>query len=293
MKQTTKPTISILLPVYNAGKFLRVALNSILKQTYSNFELIIVNDASTDDSLSILKTFANKDARIRLFTNTTNQGISYSLNRALRYAKADFIARMDADDIMFPDRLEKQLSYLQLHPYVVVVGGQCQVINYRGRVTGQKLFPVRHEDIYQLAFNRAPLQHPAIMVNRALLPKNFSWYQTNYIPAEDLELFFRLFKYGRFANLPDFVLKYRRHKHNTSLINPFKTYQMAQKIRSLAVSRYSYTPNLHARILNLVQKLIVSFMPKHLIYPLYLLATGNFKLKLKKPTTPKALALAK
>ncbi len=282
--KSNQDLISIILPVHNAELFLHDCLNSILAQTHNNWELIAIDDGSTDNSFHLLSSYAKKDNRIKVYRNKHNLGISTSLNKIIKLAKGQYLARMDADDIMLKNRLSLQLKFLKSHPDIIIVGGQCQVINTNGKKIGKKIFPLDHNSIYQLAFNRCPVQHPAILINRHFVPKNFVWYRTEHIPAEDLELFFRLFRFGQFANLPQTVLKYRRHLHNTSLINPSKTYQVAQNVRHLAVELYGYQPSPISQILNFVQFFIVSLLPVKLIYPLYLASTGNLKLPLPFPT---------
>src|SRR3989344_7971206 len=157
------PLVSIVMPVYNAGDFLVEAVKSILNQTYKNFEFIIVDDASTDSSYSILKQYARKDKRIKLFNNTKNKGISISVKLAISKAKGEFIARMDADDISFPQRLEKQVEYLQKHLQTVAIGTQCLLIDKNGEIIGEKKFPQEFKDIYKYIYQFVPVQQPTLM----------------------------------------------------------------------------------------------------------------------------------
>lgn len=283
MTTPTLPTISILLPVYNAGQYLRVCLNSILAQTYSNWELIAINDASTDDSLDILRHYADIDPRIRIYSNPKNRGIATSLNRAISLARGQYLARIDADDIMYPHRLTRQLHYLRTHPNTVIVGGQCTTIDNQGHLTGLKSFPTQHDNIYQLAFLRSPVQHPAIMINRTLVPTRFTWYHTSCVPAEDLDLYFRLFEYGRFANLSSRVIKYRQHSNSLSLKNPRRTFTFAQKIRFHAL-RHGYRPSLITILLHVCQIILITLLPSSLIFPLYAFLRGTSHSPLRLPS---------
>lgn len=294
MKPTNRPLISVLLPVHNAGIFLDACLSSIISQTYTNWELIAVDDASTDFSLEILKKYSALDNRIKVLTNRQNLGISASLNRALNRAKGQFIARMDADDISFSSRFKQQLTFLQTHPQVVVVGGQCQLIDILSRKIGHKYFPLKHSEIYQLAFNRSPVQHPAIMINTKLIPADFSWYKTDKIPAEDLDLYFRLFRYGHFANLKHTVIKYRIHSGNTTFHKPIKTYRMAQQIRKDAIT-HGYSPNIQSRLINLAIWLTFQVLPYSTIQKIYELVinTQSFKSRIKHRLYPSTAILAK
>lgn len=262
------------MPVYNAGSFLMEAIESILSQTYGNFELIIVDDASKDDSLKILKGFANKDKRIKVFRNKERLGVSASANRALSKASGDFIARMDADDVSFPERLALQVSYLLSNPRVIVVGGQCQLINKEGSEIGEKRFPVDNTDIRKMIFSSVPIQQPALMVRKDLLPKGFVWYESGKNLAEELDLLFRLFMYGKAANLAETILKYRIHGGNTSLLNPKRTFLFTVKTRIRAIFKYGYKPTFAGLVITLGQILVVSVLPNRFIFPVYAFFRG-------------------
>ena len=268
---TQKPLISVILPVYNAGKYLVEALESLRYQTYPHFEVIAIDDASIDDSYQILKKYAKLDSRFRVFKNKTNLKIATTLNFGLTKAKGSLIARMDADDISLPNRLQKQLNYLKRHLGVVVVGGQCLTIDKDSHITGKKLFPTNHIAINELMYTANPLQHPSIMINRDLLPKDFVWYNPKLIPAEDLDLYFRLGKFGLFANLRSAILMYRQHEDSETFRNPKHTFRVTQKVRRLAVRKYGYQPSLKSLLLASAQSLVLSVIPASLVFPLYTL----------------------
>lgn len=274
MKNKT-PQVSLIMPVYNAGEFLVESLESVLAQTFNNWELICVNDGSTDNTLQILEKYSSKDKRIRVYRLKDNAGVSRAANFALSKAKGEFLARMDADDVMLPKRLEKQVNFLLKHPETVIVGGQCLIINEYGKVTGDKIFPTNHEDIYRMLFQSMPIQQPTFMVNLARLPKRFHWYKAGQNTAEEVDLLFRLTKYGKYANLPEFVLKYRIHTNNLSLKNPKKTFSITYKTRKRAVSNYGYKPSLKAQTINLVQYLVIRLLPESIIYPLFSVWRGQ------------------
>ena len=269
------PQISIIMPVYNAGEFLVESLDSILDQTFKDWELICVDDGSVDNSSQILQRYSLKDKRIRVYHLKDNVGVSRTANFALSKANGKFLARMDADDIMLPKRLEKQVNFLIKNPEVVIVGGQCLIINESGKVTGHKIFPTTHEDIYKMLFQQMPIQQPTFMVNLSLLPKKFHWYKADQNTAEEVDLLFRLCKYGLYANLPEFVLKYRIHTNNLSLKRPKKTFLVTYKTRKKAVSEYGYEPSLKAKTINLTQYLVVRLLPESIIYPLFSVWRGQ------------------
>jgi len=148
------PQVSVIMPAYNAEKYIGEAIESILNQTYKDFELIIVNDASTDSTGSIIKTYAEKDERIVVLENEQNLNIAGSLNRAISAAKGEFLARMDADDIALPERLEIQSKAMQENPKVAVVGNDINLIDENGSVIGYRHYPTNRTD-KDLLFKRS------------------------------------------------------------------------------------------------------------------------------------------
>lgn len=263
------PLISVVMPVYNAGDFLVESINSILRQTYQNIELVIVDDASTDHSWKILESFAKKDKRIKLFRNRKNMGVSLTVKKAISKAKGQFLARMDADDIARSSRLKKQVDYLFSHPEVVAVGGQCQVIDIKRKIIGEKKFPIEFKDIYKSIFTFIPIQQPTLMVNRSKLPKDFQYYQDGMNTAEEVELLFKLFQYGRVENLPEYLLQYRLHGNNTSLKNLRLTFLLTLLSRVKAIFQYDYKPTFLGVISTLIQTGLVLLLPQNITLWLY------------------------
>jgi glycosyltransferase involved in cell wall biosynthesis len=274
-----KPLISVVIPARNAGNFLVESIESILNQTYKNIEIIIINDASTDNTAKILSSF--KDKRIRVFKNKVRFGVTKSANLAIVKAKGEFIARMDGDDVSAPKRFEKQVKFLMTHKNVVAVGGQCELINAAGEHIGRKNFPLTNQKIKQMIFSSVPLQQPTLMVNRKLLPNNFIWYDETYTSAEELELLFKLFKFGEVRNLKDYLLKYRIHKGNTSLKDPRKTFGLTLKTRFLAISKYGYTPTFRGVLITIAEFIVVNSLPESWIYPIYSFVRNPQRLNVK------------
>ena len=270
----TNPKISVIIPVYNASQYLSEAIASILNQSFTDFEVIAIDDGSTDHSFSILRQLAKTDSRLKIYKNPQNLNIAHTLNRAIKLARGKYLARMDADDISLADRLEKQITYLKNHPDTVVLGGQCQTINTQGNTIGQKSFPITDREIREQLYNINPIQHPTIMINRKLIPTDFSWYNPNLPPAEDYDLFFRLRKFGRLHNLPDTLLKYRQYLGSSTFHNPVKTFAVTRQVRHLARTQYEYHPSFRALLTHLIQIAIITIVPDFLIYPLYTIYRG-------------------
>lgn len=257
------------MPVYNAGEFLSEAVKSILSQTYRNLEFVIVDDASEDSSWQIIQKFSRKHKQIKIYRNPRNLGVSETVKKAIALARGEFLARMDADDIALPKRLEKQVNYLLNHKETVAVGGQCLLINKNGDVVGEKNFPTSFSDIYKYIYKFIPLQQPTLMIARHRLPKQFEYYRDGMDTAEEVELLFKLFRYGKVENLPDTVLMYRLHDKNTSLLDIRKTFLLTLLARIRGVFLYGYKPTLSGLMVTLLQSAVTLLLPKKITLPLY------------------------
>lgn len=192
------------MPVYNGAKYLREAIASILDQSFKDFEFLIINDGSTDNSPEIIAGY--HDARIKVI-NQANQGLSAALNRGLELAAGEYIARMDADDISLPQRLARQVAFMDSHPEVGICGTAAIMIDEAGQELRRASYPLTHEEIKtQLLFN-STFAHPSVMFRRAVLNEHHLRYYND--KGEDYELWTRAVKVTKLANLSDFFLKYR------------------------------------------------------------------------------------
>lgn len=252
------------MPVYNAANFLPQAIESILNQTYTHFEFIIIDDASKDNSWKIIKQYARKDNRIRAFKNHINLGVSLTSNIGVSKVRGKFLVRMDADDISFPNRIEKEIKFLLNNPSVVAVGGQCTIIDEYNHSIGKKTFPTNPADLKKMIFWAIPMQQPSMMVNLTKLPKNFVWYSRNRSSAEEVDLFFRFMLNGDIANIDDEILFYRQLNNSLSHRNPKETFGLTLKSRFNAI-KLGFKPSYKAVLLNLCQILAISILPASLI----------------------------
>ncbi len=204
------PPISVCLPVYNAERYIAEAVESILGQTFGDFEFLIIDDGSTDGSRRILERYAAGDPRIRLVSRP-NGGLVSALNELLGMARGEFIARMDADDIALPERFERQIAYLRDHGDVVALGTQILLIDPRGAPLTEMPLDLEHEDIDRAHLNGVTvLCHPTILARTASV-LGVGGYRPGYFPGEDIDLWLRLAEVGRLANLPEILVKYRQH----------------------------------------------------------------------------------
>ena len=208
------PQVSVLMPVYNGQKHLKPAIESILDQSFRDFELLVVDDGSTDASGEIVRTYAATDARIRLISQA-NQGIVGALNNALFAARGELCARMDADDVSAPDRLAAQVQFLEANRAVTVVGGHGYIIDDDGDPV--RPFPVVLTDdeitaalLRERSFaGRTHLIHPAVMFRRGVACE-IGGYRQEFIWAEDRDFFLRMGESGQLANLDKTILHYRQ-----------------------------------------------------------------------------------
>jgi len=207
--------ISVLMPVYNSENFLEESITSILNQSYSNFEFIIYDDNSTDNSRLIIKKFAQKDSRIKFFYNNINIGYSKLLNKMIIMAKFNFLARMDSDDVSAKCRLEKQLNFLLQNPKASVVGSFIEIINKNGNFVRKSRYPINYVEIKNALRSYCTFAHPATML-KADFVKQVGGYRSNIEPAEDYDLWTRLAQISTMHNLPEYLLKYRQHSDSVS-----------------------------------------------------------------------------
>ncbi len=210
------PVVSVLMPVHNGQLTLPEAVESILTQTFGNFELIVVDDGSTDDSLAILRRFAERDPRVRIISRD-NTGIAGALNDAIAAARGELFARMDADDVSMPTRFEQQVKFLVEHPEVVLLGSRVLLVEPYGTPLYTTSHALEHDQIDRelLRGTGWAVVHPVAMM-RAAAVRSVGGYRADRVPIEDLDLFLRLTEVGKAANLPDVLLHYRQHLDSTN-----------------------------------------------------------------------------
>ncbi|WP_062051726.1 glycosyltransferase [Bacillus sp. JCM 19034] len=203
-----KPEVTVLMSVYNDEQYLEESVESILNQTYENFEFLIIDDASTDGSYEILKEFAEKDQRIKLIKNKENKGLSYNLAEGVSQATTKWIARMDADDIAREDRLLLQMNYVAEHPNTDIIGSYVMDIDAKGNEIELRKVPTTHEKIASLIWT-CPFIHPTVLFKKKAIEKVGS-YDKNLRRRQDYDLWFRC-QEGKlqFHNIDQPLLYYR------------------------------------------------------------------------------------
>ncbi|WP_339136388.1 MAG: glycosyltransferase [Candidatus Electrothrix sp. GW3-4] len=200
--------VTLLLPVYNGERYLRETLQSLLSQTYTDFELLIVDDGSTDSSADIIRRFA--DPRIRLLKNPERLKLSGALNRGMKEAKGRYIARMDADDIALPRRLQQQFAYMEAHPEVGMCGTAIEIF---GKDHPRRdVYPATSDAIRAYGLFDCPFCHPSVMMRKGMFFQYDLWYDGEYYPTEDYELWARAIELFPTVNLDEVLLRYRIHE---------------------------------------------------------------------------------
>lgn len=209
MKAT--PLVSVLTSCYNAGEFLSEAIESILRQTFKDFEFILIDDGSTDNTLDIISGYAAKDDRIVLIEKK-NTGLAESLNLGIWKAKGSLIARMDADDISFPDRLEKQAAYFKKHKDVILLGTECIEIDRAGRMVKQHRYYIEHRALIKCVERGGSLFPHSSVIYKTEAVKQINGYRNRLNGAEDLDLWMRLSFLGKICCLSEPLVKLRKHE---------------------------------------------------------------------------------
>ncbi|MBI2599311.1 glycosyltransferase family 2 protein [Candidatus Daviesbacteria bacterium] len=254
-----KPLVSVIMPVYNVKQYVGSAIESILNQTYANFEFIIIDDDSNDGTFEILKSFKKKDKRIVLRRNKNNLGVSKSLNKAIRLSKGEYIARMDGDDWSYPERFKLQVKLMQDNPDVVVSGSFIEICDSKLRYKHIRKYNIDDISIRKHLFRYSPFAHPATIWQAEVLKKEL--YNEVIRVSQDYELYFRVGKIGKFMNLNKPLLKLRIHKQSVSITRNDLQLKNTVLIRLNAVLILGYNMTPSDKLYNFLQELSIGLVP--------------------------------
>ena len=232
------PRVTVLMPVYNGERYLAEAIESILAQSFDGFEFLIIDDASTDGSSDLVRSY--RDSRVRLVENDCNLGQTRSLNRGLGLARGEYIARLDQDDISLPNRLEHQVSLLDQQPDLVIVGSAYYVIGETGAQVKVVCPPasdthIRWETLFHCSF-----AHPSVMLRADVVHRNALCYDPQFAPAEDYYLWSQLLCYGQGLNVGHPLVKRRVHAHQQSHTNAVRQRSNADRIARSNLERLGF-----------------------------------------------------
>ena len=233
--------VSVVMSVYNGEKYLREAVDSILNQTFTDFEFIIIDDGSTDNTARILREY--RDHRLISVHNSENRGQTRCLNQGLRIARGEYVARLDADDIALPQRLEQQLGFLALNPSVVLLGTWCECISETGTHVGFCKYPTDPNEILDSTVEMDPFAHPSVVYRRDVALQE-GGYPEQFVWAQDFALWLRLLRHYQAANLPAVLVKLRLHSRQMS-VDPARV--MLRHWENLQLRRFAITNPLLSR----------------------------------------------
>ncbi len=253
-------SVSVILPVYNAEKFLPACLESLMSQTYENIQIIAIDDKSKDHSYAILQRFKKQYKSLQIYRNKKHYGMAICYNRALKRASGRFIAFMHATDMSAANRFKRQVSFLTKHEKTVAVGTQYMEIDLEDRKLSRSTLPEEHQEIYDRLLQPEILHPETVMVNRARLPKDLLYFKHSKYPMIFTEVFVKLFQYGEVANLKHALYFHRegvkrRNKHRS------KTKQIASLVRLFIASRanHDYKPSLRSFVSPLLDQARTAF----------------------------------
>jgi glycosyltransferase involved in cell wall biosynthesis len=266
------------MPVYNAEKFLKESIESILNQKFKNFEFVIIDDGSTDHSWEIINSYKCLDPRIKAYQNQKNLGIVYTRNLGFRLASPDskYYAIFDSDDISLPNRLKLQYEFLEQHQHYGMIGGQIIIINEDGHPICIKAYPRSYKETCSKLILESPFAQPCVMLRKTAMEK-IGFYNSKYLRCEDYELWFRMAKVFTIGNLAVPLIKYR--KKNIKHMSPFfkKVMYQTAVIQKKWIFDKKFTNKF--AIINLIGELLLLAMPSRII--LFL----SEQIKYKKPKT--------
>ena len=250
------PTVSDLMPAYNAEKYIAESIESILNQTFSDFEFIIINDGSTDNTAKIVREYARRDPRIKFIDNKKNAGLIAVLNQGLDLCVGEYIARMDSDDISLPDRFAEQVKYLNTNKKCGVVSGGYQMF---GMVDKSLFLPERVKILDLL--NGCCVCHPLVMIRKSVIDNYNFRYDSNFKYAEDYELWSRMVMVCGIENINKILLKYRWHGNNISIVSSIAQQQISEIIRKKMINELTDDYMMRLKLSQKYNQYLFGFIP--------------------------------
>ena len=274
--EKSNPLVSIVIPVHNGEKYIKESIDSCLNQTYNNIEIIVVDDKSEDNTLKILKEYGDK---LIVLPVEKQNGLGNVINIGIRKSKGKYIARMDADDIMYPTRIEKQVQYLESNPNCVAIGGQIDIIDENSNITSHREYAIEDRDIKKNRFLFQPFAHPAVTLRKSTV-EEIDLYPENMWKVEDVKFFLILSTKGEFHNLEDTVLKYRMTFKTQSQSKMLDHFKKTNEVRNWAIKDLDIKPTVREYVIWNIQKIgvrVLSILPSTLFMKSFELFRKLFK----------------
>lgn len=257
------PKISVIMPVYNSEKYLRESIESILNQTFTDFEFILIDDCSTDNSWNIIEEYNKKDNRIIAIKNEKNMGVSFNRNLGIKKSISEYIAFLDSDDIALSERLYKQYCFLENNNNFCLCGTNFDIIDKNSKKIGERKFPENNEEIKKSILFFNPFGQNTILVRKSIFDQ-VGLYNESLKNAEDLDMWIRIGSKHNFYNIQENLNQYRIHDENTILKQQKLMIKNTLKIRKNAILNYGYKVNIKA-IIFYIGAWIVQFLPERLV----------------------------
>lgn len=254
------PQVSVIMPAYNVEKYIVEAIESILEQSFKDFEFIIIDDCSTDSTWEIIQRYAKQDDRISAVKNEQNLGIAGNRNKGLSLAHGKYIVWQDSDDISLPQRIEKQYLFMESHSEVGIIGGFLQFFSDDGHSSGIRKYCENDMDLRKKIFRYSPVAQPASMIRKQCLDE-IGEYNLKYPPAEDIDMSFRIGMKYKFANLQEIVLKYREHPNSATFTRLKKIELSTMEIRKKYSNGAGYRMTLLDIVYNILQFISIFIIP--------------------------------
>lgn len=273
VKSNVKPLVSVIIPAYNASRFIGETIESILNQTYENIEIVIIDDNSTDDTFKIAKEYKNKNPRISVYRNKNNLGIGANRSKGIKLSKGEYICWQDSDDIAFKDRVASQVEYLQAHKDVGVVGGFLEFMTEDGKTLKTRKYHELDEVLRKNIFRYNPVAQPAAMFRSEVYAK-VGGYDASYSVSEDLEMLFRVGIHYKFANVQKKVIRYRQLNSSLTRSNLKKMEKATLRLRKHYARNQAYQFSPVDSVYNFAQR-ISMVMPAQVRFALFQLIRGD------------------
>lgn len=267
MTSIASPLVSVIMPVYNGERYLAQAIDSVLAQCYTHLELIIINNGSTDGTAAILDEHARKDNRIVVlfYPEPLGHAGEAASNMASLQAKGKYIAKLDADDIAVPDRIKKQVAFLEANPTIFLVGSYLELIDNKGQRLGVRSYPLTSEAIYSEFYLRLPVANPAIMYRNGIIKGDFYTLRHKTFTDDYYSLFVHLHSGLRFANLPEPLTRYRVHDSNTVFTNLRGKWAINMGVKKAFVREFRYQAPLSHRLKIGIITALINTIPERLL----------------------------
>ncbi|MET6998758.1 glycosyltransferase [Chitinophaga sp. H8] len=202
------PMVSVIIPCFNSSMFMREAIESIMNQSYPELEILLIDDGSTDNTLDIIQELSALDGRIKLVRNERNLKLVNTLNKGISLCNGKYIARMDADDIACPLRIEKQVAYMETHPEIGLLGSFIEEFDDK-RIIGRGIQPISDERIRAYIFTASAFFHPGVLIRRDVLSAHNLQYEEQFTIGQDHALWINMLQHTKAANIPEILLRYR------------------------------------------------------------------------------------